>query len=442
MSAGAGPLEPVAPVGGAGPIEPVAHPAPAVVAVVAVVAAAEAEACGAAALRRAGHACNCLHRRRCRDRPRGRRRRDRRLADPLPSPHPRGPEGGSRRHRRRRPHPLGCRLGGPTGAEPGHRRRPAHGSTGSRRASRPGPTWRCGDPGRRHRPSRSARTRTIGQIRLGDPSAGASPDRKVFPAPGGLLGQEARRARRRTRSRSTRWTTPPGCARGYSGCSSRSTRNPRLIERGALNFVIVGGGPTGVEVAGAIADMLNVTAPAVYHGFDAGAAQIHLLDYGDALLKPFSDSAHSYVAKVLRRKACGSTWAPASRRWRPATRCSRTAARSRLAAWSGAAASRPRPSRRTVVWPRDAEAASTSRPTSRWPGTTAPMWSATSPTSLTGRSASPARLGRAAERQLGGEEHPGRRGGQASRAVRLSRQGHHGHDRPWRRDRRGGQASP
>ena len=41
MSAGAGPLEPVAPVGGAGPIEPVAHPAPAVVA---VVAAAEAEA--------------------------------------------------------------------------------------------------------------------------------------------------------------------------------------------------------------------------------------------------------------------------------------------------------------------------------------------------------------------------------------------------------------
>ena len=41
MSAGAGPLEPVAPVGGAGPIEPVAHPAPAVVA---AVAAAEAEA--------------------------------------------------------------------------------------------------------------------------------------------------------------------------------------------------------------------------------------------------------------------------------------------------------------------------------------------------------------------------------------------------------------
>jgi NADH:quinone reductase (non-electrogenic) len=79
-------------------------------------------------------------------------------------------------------------------------------------------------------------------------------------------------------------------------------RDPRLIERGALNFVIVGGGPTGVEVAGAIADMVNVTVPAMYHGFDAAATQIHLLDYGDALLKPFSDSAHAYVSKVLEEK--------------------------------------------------------------------------------------------------------------------------------------------
>jgi NADH dehydrogenase len=29
---------------------------------------------------------------------------------------------------------------------------------------------------------------------------------------------------------------------------------------------------------------------------------VHLLDYGDALLKPFSDSAHGYVSKVLREK--------------------------------------------------------------------------------------------------------------------------------------------
>jgi NADH dehydrogenase len=86
------------------------------------------------------------------------------------------------------------------------------------------------------------------------------------------------------------------------GIFEQVDRDPKLIERGALNFVIVGGGPTGVEVAGAIADMISVTVPATYEDLDAGAAQIHLLDYGDALLKPFSDEAHGYVAKVLEEK--------------------------------------------------------------------------------------------------------------------------------------------
>jgi NADH dehydrogenase len=86
------------------------------------------------------------------------------------------------------------------------------------------------------------------------------------------------------------------------GIFEQADRDPKLIERGALNFVIVGGGPTGVEVAGAIADMISVTVPATYEDLDAGAAQIHLLDYGDALLKPFSDEAHGYVAKVLEEK--------------------------------------------------------------------------------------------------------------------------------------------
>lgn len=83
------------------------------------------------------------------------------------------------------------------------------------------------------------------------------------------------------------------------GLFEQVDRDPELVRRGALNFVIVGGGPTGVEVAGAIADMVSVTVPAVYRDLDATAAQIHLLDYGDALLKPFSDEAHGYVARVL-----------------------------------------------------------------------------------------------------------------------------------------------
>jgi NADH:ubiquinone reductase (H+-translocating) len=83
------------------------------------------------------------------------------------------------------------------------------------------------------------------------------------------------------------------------GIFEQVDRTPDLVDRGALNFVIVGGGPTGVEVAGALADMVRETLPAEYHGLDSAKARICLLDYGDALLAPFSEKAHKYVAKVL-----------------------------------------------------------------------------------------------------------------------------------------------
>ena len=86
------------------------------------------------------------------------------------------------------------------------------------------------------------------------------------------------------------------------GLLEQTDRNPALAKRGALNFVIVGGGPTGVEMAGALADMIAVTVPVEYRDLPVEAAQIHLLDYGDALLRPFSDKAHKYVAKVLQEK--------------------------------------------------------------------------------------------------------------------------------------------
>ncbi len=86
------------------------------------------------------------------------------------------------------------------------------------------------------------------------------------------------------------------------GIFEQVDRDPSLVARGALNFLIVGGGPTGVEVAGSIADMINVTVPAEYRHLDTTAAQIHLVDYGDALLKPFSEKAHKYVDKVLKEK--------------------------------------------------------------------------------------------------------------------------------------------
>ena len=48
-------------------------------------------------------------------------------------------------------------------------------------------------------------------------------------------------------------------------------RNPKLIDEGALNFVIVGAGATGVETAGALADLINDVMPARFHDLDARA---------------------------------------------------------------------------------------------------------------------------------------------------------------------------
>jgi NADH dehydrogenase len=78
-----------------------------------------------------------------------------------------------------------------------------------------------------------------------------------------------------------------------------AARDPSLIEQGALNFVIVGGGPTGVEVAGALAEMINSTMAGEYHDLPATAAKVHLIDHGHELLKMFADKGHAYTARIL-----------------------------------------------------------------------------------------------------------------------------------------------
>jgi len=79
-----------------------------------------------------------------------------------------------------------------------------------------------------------------------------------------------------------------------------SDREPELIEQRSLNFVIVGGGATGTEVAGALADMLHSAAPAEYRRL-VNATRIYLVEHGPMLLAPFSAKAHDYASKVLQR---------------------------------------------------------------------------------------------------------------------------------------------
>src|SRR5215467_163900 len=79
-------------------------------------------------------------------------------------------------------------------------------------------------------------------------------------------------------------------------------RDPKLLDQGALNFVVVGGGATGTEIAGALADMINLTMTAEYADLAVKHARIYLIDHGHALLGPFPVKAHDYAAQVLQRK--------------------------------------------------------------------------------------------------------------------------------------------
>jgi len=79
-------------------------------------------------------------------------------------------------------------------------------------------------------------------------------------------------------------------------------RDPGVIQKGALNFVVIGGGPTGTELAGALADMINLTMSAEYPDLAVKRAQVYLVEHGSTLLAPFSADAHAYAARVLQRK--------------------------------------------------------------------------------------------------------------------------------------------
>jgi NADH:ubiquinone reductase (H+-translocating) len=76
-------------------------------------------------------------------------------------------------------------------------------------------------------------------------------------------------------------------------------RDPSLVEKGALNIVIVGAGATGTEVAGAIAELVREVLPSEFHDLAVNEARVIVVDLGNAVLGPFSPKAHDYASKVL-----------------------------------------------------------------------------------------------------------------------------------------------
>lgn len=67
-----------------------------------------------------------------------------------------------------------------------------------------------------------------------------------------------------------------------------------------LNFVLVGAGPTGVELSGAIAELRNHIVPKDYPDLDPSEMNIHLLEGMDRVLPPMSENASKKAEKFLK----------------------------------------------------------------------------------------------------------------------------------------------
>jgi NADH dehydrogenase len=67
-----------------------------------------------------------------------------------------------------------------------------------------------------------------------------------------------------------------------------------------LTFVIIGAGPTGVELAGTIAELAQHTLPPDFRNIDTHKARVILIEAGPRVLAGFADDLSAYAQKSLR----------------------------------------------------------------------------------------------------------------------------------------------
>src|SRR3954463_7126338 len=80
----------------------------------------------------------------------------------------------------------------------------------------------------------------------------------------------------------------------------RAERETDPARRAALlTFVIIGAGPTGVEMAGTIADLAKDTLPADFRNIDTHKARVVLIEAGPRVLAGFADDLSAYAQRSL-----------------------------------------------------------------------------------------------------------------------------------------------
>ena len=79
-------------------------------------------------------------------------------------------------------------------------------------------------------------------------------------------------------------------------------RRPELAQDGALNMVVVGGGPTGVETAGAMAELYNGVFRKDYPDIPPEQARIVLVEASPEIFAMFKEEIRTYTVDALEQR--------------------------------------------------------------------------------------------------------------------------------------------
>jgi NADH dehydrogenase len=78
--------------------------------------------------------------------------------------------------------------------------------------------------------------------------------------------------------------------------------DPSVIDQGVLTVVVVGGGPTGVEMAGALHELFQHVLVHDFPDIDISRTRVVLLEATDHLLTPFHPSSRRHALEILGKR--------------------------------------------------------------------------------------------------------------------------------------------
>ncbi|MFK7845480.1 MAG: NAD(P)/FAD-dependent oxidoreductase [Rhodothermales bacterium] len=85
-------------------------------------------------------------------------------------------------------------------------------------------------------------------------------------------------------------------------CFEEANRNLANLDLDALNVVVVGGGPTGVEMAGAICELFQKVLARDFPNLPVDKAQVYLIEASSNLLNAYHPKLQPYAVNQLKRR--------------------------------------------------------------------------------------------------------------------------------------------